>query len=234
MKVKCILVDDEPIARDIIEQYIQDMPQLVLVAKCSDAFEAMHVLQNEDISLVFLDINMPRLSGLNLVRALSHPPQIIFITAYPEFAVEGFEVEATDYILKPFSFERFVKAVNKALRKMASPSLSLPDPGEHTYLVVKADKRLHKINYQDILYFSAIGDYMKVHTPQKVLITKETLKNIETNLPSHQFIRIHKSYIIAVDAIQYIEGNQVKVNQALLPVGLTYKDKLLERLNQKD
>lgn len=234
MKVKCILVDDEPIARDIIEQYIQDMPQLELVAKCSNAFEAMSVLQNEDISLVFLDINMPRLSGLNLVRSLSHPPLIIFITAYPEFAVEGFEVEATDYILKPFSFERFIKAVNKAFKKMASPSSPLSDPGDNTYLVVKADKRLHKINYQDILYFSAIGDYMKVHTPQKVLITKETLKNIETHLPPHQFIRVHKSYIISVDAIQYIEGNQVKVNQELLPIGLTYKDKLLERLNQKD
>lgn len=234
MKVKCLIIDDEPLSQEIIENYVHAIPQLELAGKCGDAFEAMQMLQNNDIQLVFLDINMPRLSGINLIKSLSHPPLVIFITAYPEFAVEGFEVEAVDYILKPFSLERFIKAVSKALKKITSTQTVITTPAAYKYLIVKADKRLHKIDYKDIVYFSAIGDYVKVHTLQRVLITKDTMKKIEITLPQQSFIRIHKSYIIAVNAIEYIEGNQVKVLHQLLPIGLTFKDKLLERLNKKE
>ena len=234
MKVRCILVDDEPLSREIIEKYIQDMPKLELVKKCSNAFEAAEALQNHDIQLIFLDINMPKLSGISFVKSLPQPPEIIFITAYPEFAVEGFEVEAVDYILKPFSMERFMKAVNKALRKITSQQAGQYPLQEHAYLIVKSDKRMHKIDYHDILYFNSIGDYVKVFTKNKVLITHDTLKSIEVHLPEQHFARIHKSFIIAIKAIQYIEGNQVKVAHDLLPIGLTYKDKLIDLLNKRE
>ena len=234
MKIRCIIVDDEPLSQDIIEKYMQDMPQLELVKKCNDAFEAAEALQNHDIQLIFLDINMPRLSGISFVKSISDAPEVIFITAYPEFAVEGFEVEATDYILKPFSMERFMKAVNKALRKIASRQAGNYALQEHAYLIVKSDKKMHKIDYNDILYFNSMGDYVKVFTKNKVLITHDTLKSIEVHLPEQHFIRIHKSFIISIRAIQYIEGNQVKVVNDLLPIGLTYKDKLIEILSRKE
>ena len=234
MKVRCIIVDDEPLAQEIIEKYIRNVPQLELVKKCNDAFEAAEALQNHDIQLIFLDINMPRLSGVSFVKSIPHAPEVIFITAYPEFAVEGFEVEATDYILKPFSMERFMKAVNKALRKIASKQAGKYALQEHAYLIVKSDKKMHKIDYNDILYFNSMGDYVKVFTKNKVLITHDTLKSIEVHLPGQHFIRMHKSFIISIRAIQYIEGNQVKVVNDLLPIGLTYKDKLIEILSRKE
>lgn len=234
MKVPCIIVDDEPLSQEIIEKYIRDVPQLELVKKCNDAFEATEALQNHAIQLIFLDINMPRLSGISFVKSISDAPEVIFITAYPEFAVEGFEVEATDYILKPFSMERFMKAVNKALRKIASKQEGKYSLQEHAYLIVKSDKKMHKIDYNDILYFNSMGDYVKVCAKNKVLITHDTLKSIEVHLAEQHFIRIHKSFIISIRAIQYIEGNQVKVANDLLPIGLTYKDKLIDILNRKD
>ena len=234
MKVHCIIVDDEPLSQEIIENYIQDIPTLELVKKCNDAFEAAEVLQNYDIQLIFLDINMPKLSGISFVKSIPNAPEVIFITAYPEFAVEGFEVEATDYILKPFSIERFMKAVNKALRKIATKQAGKYSLQEHAYLIIKSDKKMHKIDYNDLLYFNSIGDYVKVFTKNKVLITNDTLKSIEVQLPQQYFIRIHKSFIISINAIQYIEGNQVKVANELLPIGLTYKDKLIELLNKRD
>ncbi len=228
MKIKCLLVDDEPIAREILETYIQDIPQLELVMSCSNAFEAMKALDQRHIQLIFLDINMPKLSGISLIRSLLKPPEVIFTTAYPEFAVEGFELEAIDYLLKPFSFERFLKAVNKALHKL---EISPTAQKETAHLFIKSGKKLHKVNVNEILYFNAIGDFVKVHTTQKVIITNDTLKNIEASLPTYAFIRIHKSYIVAVQAIQYIEGNQVKVSDQMLPVGLTYKENLTRRLH---
>jgi DNA-binding LytR/AlgR family response regulator len=234
MKVKCIIVDDEPLSQEIIENYIQNIPKIELMKKCNNAFEAAETLQNHDIQLIFLDINMPKLSGISFVKSLLNAPEIIFITAYPEFAVEGFEVEATDYILKPFSMERFMKAVNKALRKIASKQADKYPSQEHAYLIVKSGKKMHKIDYNEILYFNSIGDYVKVFVRNKVLITNDTLKSIEAHLPEQRFIRIHKSFIISISAIQYIEGNQVKIANELLPIGLTYKDKLIELLDKRE
>ncbi|WP_416866259.1 MAG: LytR/AlgR family response regulator transcription factor [Imperialibacter sp.] len=226
MKLRCLIVDDEPLSQEVIEGYVNDASQLELVAKCSNALEAAELIRSQSVDLIFLDINMPKLSGISLVKSLAKPPAIVFITAYPEFAVEGFEVEAVDYLLKPCSFERFLKAVSKVEHYLqASGRMQEAD-----YFVVKADKKLHKIALEDILYFKSIGDYVKVYTRDKVLITNETLRNIEEGLPQNKFIRLHKSFIVSLQAIQYLEGNQVKVGEEMLPVGLTYKDKLMERL----
>ncbi len=224
MKIRCLIVDDEPLSQEVLEAYVNDTPQLVLAGKCSNAMEAAAALMKEEIDLLFLDINMPRLSGVSFVKSLAKPPHVVFVTAYPEFAVEGFEVEAVDYLLKPCSFERFLKAVNKVTAKMAETAK------EATFLLVKADKKLHKIDFRNIRYFRAIGDYVKVYTADKVLITSETLKNIEDQLPSSQFIRIHKSFIVSLEAIRYMEGNQLRIGEEMLPVGLTYIEKLIERL----
>jgi len=227
MKIRCVIVDDEPLSVEVIEQYVRDTPQLELVATCGHALAAGEVLRRERVDLLFLDINMPKLSGISFVKALPVPPAVVFITAYPEFAVEGFEVAAVDYLLKPCSFERFLKAVSKAEAFLSSKAITPPKPN---YIAVKADKRLHKIDLNDLLYFKSLGDYVKVYTREKVLITNETLRSIEEQLPGSDFLRIHKSYIVSIKAISYVEGNQVKVGEELLPLGLTFREKLMERL----
>ena len=229
--INCIIVDDEPLSRRVIQNYLKDLPFLHLVASCSHAFEAMEVLQKESVDLIFLDINMPRLSGINFAKTLSNPPLIIFTTAYPEYAVEGFELEAVDYLLKPFSQERFLKAVNKASKILEINQISNPsnDPG---FLIIKADKKLYKLNLHDILYLQAYGDYVKIFTTKKALLTKERFSNIEESLPAARFQKIHRSYIISLDAISFLEGNQVKVKETFLPVSNTFRGELLAKLQK--
>ena len=229
--INCIIVDDEPLSRRVIQKYLKDLPFLNLIASCSHAFEAMEVLQKESVDLIFLDINMPRLSGINFAKTLSNPPLIIFTTAYPEFAVEGFELEAVDYLLKPFSQERFLKAVNKASKILENSQLEKASNDPY-FLLIKADKKLYKLQFEEILYLQAYGDYVKVFTPEKVLLTKERLSNLENNLPEKHFQKIHRSYIVSMDAIRFLEGNQVKVMETFLPVSETYREELLAKLRQ--
>lgn len=240
MKIRCLIVDDEILAQDVIESYIKEFPLIELVKKCSNAIEALEALQQEDnIQLIFLDIRMPGLSGINLLKSIPKPPAVIFTTAYPQHAVEGFELNAVDYLVKPFSFERFMLAVNKVRHKTELENRAGLVPGNiatqgHSiaqgYFSVKADKRIHKLNFEDVTYFNSIGDYLKIFLKSgKVIITSETLKNIEESLPSHLFLRIHKSYIVAVRSILYIEGNQLVIEGASLPIGLKYKDQVIGR-----
>jgi len=197
------------------------------VATCGNAFEALETLRQHPIDLLFLDINMPRLSGISLLKSLDKPPLVIFTTAYPEYAVEGFELEAVDYLLKPFSQERFIKAVNRAADKLTPTS---PAPSRPESLLIKADKKLYKIDFQDITHLEAYGDYVKIFTKDKMLLTKERLNTLELQLPSEQFTRIHRSYVIALSAIEFIEGNMVKVGKEKLPISENLKEELLEKL----
>ena len=229
MNIRCMIIDDEPLSIRVIEKYLKDLPQLQLVASCKNAFEAMEVLRQEAISLIFLDINMPKLSGISFLKTLKNPPIVIFITAYPEYAVEGFELEALDYLLKPFSFERFLKAVNRAEAKLAIPSQEHLNP----HLFVKADKKLYKIEFRNILYLQAFGDYVKVFTKEKTLLVKERLTKLETELPTTMFQRIHRSHIISFSEIQFIEGNQVQIGTTKLPIAATYKEDLMLRLKNQ-
>ncbi len=226
--LKCLIVDDEPLSLDILEKYIQDIPDIELVGRCLDAFEAIKVLQNNKIDLLFLDINMPKLSGINMVKTMDVLPEVVFTTAYPEYAVEGFELEVLDYLLKPISFERFVKTIHKARKKLESTqNRSVPSD----FMMVKSNKKLYKIQFKDIRYVQSMGDFVKIHAKDKVYISSDTLKNINNQLPKKKFIRIHKSYIISIEAFKYIEGNQVKIDDDFLPIGLTYKDDLLKILD---
>ena len=230
MKIKCLIVDDEPLSQDVLKKYVDDCPLLELAGISFDAFEANDMLQAHDIQLIFLDINMPKLSGIRFVKTLNNAPLIIFTTAYPEYAIEGYEVDATDYLVKPFSFERFLKAVNKAIEKINYAQLK--NQPANGFILLKSDKKVYKVNYDDIMYLQSFGDYVKVFTNEKCLVVHDTFKNMQEQLPEREFVRIHKSYLIAFGKIQYIEGNQVKIGNELIPIGLNYKEELTKRLKE--
>ena len=227
MSMNCLIIDDEPLSRDVIRNYVQDHPDLHLQGECKDAFEAMATLEKSKIDLIFLDINMPKLSGINFYKSLNQKPLVIFTTAYPEFAVEGFELDAVDYLLKPFSFERFIKGVNKAKGKVTVPEKETSD-----FMMLKADKKMYRTAYDDILFFESLGDYVKVHTKERVLIIASTLKKLLTELPESRFLRTHKSYIISMTRVEYIEGNQIKIGEQMVSIGQAYREEVLARLKQ--
>jgi len=233
MIITCIVVDDEPLARDVLVKYISDCPILQLKASCKSAFEAIEIIRNSSIDIVFLDINMPRLSGLSMVKSMDHPPKIIFTTAYPEYAVEGFEVDATDYLVKPFSFERFMKAVNKAIGRLKARDRlnGAKDITESGKFIVKADGKMFQLEWKDIAYFEAMGDYIKIHTPNRTIVTHGTLKNIEDRLPEGMFMKVHRSFIISLASIEFVEGNRIKIGAEFIPVGQSYRANLESYLN---
>jgi DNA-binding LytR/AlgR family response regulator len=237
MKLTCLIVDDEPLAQDILVRYIGDCHSLELSKVCSDALEAGDFLRSHPVDLIFLDINMPRLSGIRFVKTLNHPVLIIFTTAYAEYAAEGFEANAVDYLVKPFSFERFMKAVNKAMewddfRKKRETLQDKDSVQNQEFILLRSDKKIFKINFDNILYFESIGDYIKVYCTDKKIIIHETIKNLVTQLPVNQFFRVHKSYIVSIAKIRLIEGNQVDVAGNKIPVGLMFKEEMLKQLNR--
>lgn len=229
-----IIVDDEPLALDVLETYIAQMPELNLVQRCTNALEANEALKNQDVDLIFLDIQMPQLTGIDFVKALTRPPMIVFTTAYPNYAIQGFDLNAMDYLLKPISLERFMKAVNKAmdqaeLQKRENNTASSLEGME--FFFVKADKKLVKVNFDDIIYIEGLKDYVIIRLNQGRVITLQTMKSLEEKLPFGRFKRIHRSYIVAMDKITAIEGNMVEVIEKdkpkLLPIGKNYRDELL-------
>lgn len=235
MKLRCLVIEDEPLSQDILAAYIKDCPNLELIRICSDALEAGEIIQKHKVDLLFLDINLPRFSGLRFLKTLSHPPLVIFTTAYPEFAVEGFETDAVDYLVKPFSFDRFLKAVNKAQEK----AQFLIDKSERHrkdfhdisgFILLRADKKDYRINFADIEYIEAIGDYLKVFTGEKFLVVHDTIKNMLDQLPPSVFLRVHKSFIVSLNRIRYIEGNRIRMTGTYIPIGKVYKEELIEKL----
>jgi DNA-binding LytR/AlgR family response regulator len=231
MTIHCIIVEDEPASQDILKAYIADCPNLSLIGTCKNAFEANDVLLNRKVDLMFLDINMPGLSGMKFYKSLSHPPFVIFTTAYPEFALEGFEVDAVDYLLKPFPFERFLKAVNRAADRL-KPGTGIQPKDD--FMLFKADKKIHKVFFGDIQYLEGLGDYVKVYLKDRFLLVHETLQNLQSRLPEPPFYRIHKSFIVSVDKFSYIEGNQLQIGDQSIPVGNTYRERFREMIGNKE
>ncbi len=220
--IKCAIIDDEPLSRDVLRKYITDHEQLLLVGECVDALEAGQLLRNESVDLIFLDVNMPILSGIHFYKGLVNKPAVIFSTAYPNYAVEGFELNAIDYLVKPFGFDRFYLAIEKALNVFSKVGANV----SQLFLVVKTDKKIYKVSYDRITYIESIGDYAKIHTTDKTLIVSETLKNYELKLPKSMFLRTHKSYIISLKYLEYVEGNQVQLEDVKLPIGKAYREGL--------
>lgn len=228
MKIKCLIIDDEPLAQRVIERYAENLPFVEIICKCNNAVEAFEVLHDHFIDLIFLDINMPKLSGLDFLKTLKNPPLVIVTTAYAEYAIQGYELNVVDYLMKPFSFERFFKAIQKAEEMLKSREFPHPVHAEQgktedEFIFIKSSKKTYKVNLSEILYIEALGDYVKIFTPDKMIVSYQSLKNIETLLPPHQFPRIHKSYIISLSKIELIEGNQVKIKDRLIPVGTNFK-----------
>lgn len=227
MQLNCLIVDDEPLSQDVIIDYISACPELILKGICNDALGAGEMLKKEKVDLLFLDINMPLLNGISFVKTLKEPPLIIFITAYSEYAIEGFDVEAVDFLLKPVSFERFRTAVNRVTERVSLKNKIEQSAG---HIMVRADKKSYKIDFPDILYLEAKGDYVKFVTIEKSLMVHGTMKEMLLQLPENQFERIHKSYVISLSKVDYLEGNRVKVGEHKIPVSLNYRDQLLKKL----
>lgn len=228
MKINCIIVDDEPLSQEIMQDYVASCPELNLVGIFPNAMEARDAISRGQIDLILLDINMPRLSGINLMKSLPSPPLVVFVTAYPEFAVEGFDLEAVDYLLKPVSYERFLKAISKVTDKLQN--VSIIETGLD-HIMVKSDKKMYRVELDDIFYVEAQGDYIKIHLENRTMMVYGSLSSFDEKLPSDRFLRVHKSYVVGLSKIEYIEGNQIRLNGVLLPFSLKCKDELMARLN---
>jgi len=230
--IKCAIIEDEPLAQNILKKYIDEYQGLELAAICNNAEEAQKVLLRQDVELLFLDINLPKLSGISFLKTLPNPPLVIFTTAYPEYAVQGFELDAIDYLLKPFSFERFLKAANKAVQQLHKKEVA--EQTTSSFIFLKADKKVHKVNLDEILYIEAAGDYIKVIMENGQFIVNDTLKSLQDELSPLQFIRVHKSYIISRSKIKFFEGNYVKVGNTNIPIGNSYREEISTRLKEKN
>jgi DNA-binding LytR/AlgR family response regulator len=232
--IKYIIIDDETAAHDIIENYGNNLPYLTLKKNCYNALEAIEYLNKNKIDLMFLDINMPMLSGFDYLKTLSNPPKTIVTTAYKDYALEGYDLNVSDYLLKPFSFQRFIKAINKVNNSLSGNQTftkSLGNEYNDKSVFLKDNKKTHHVKLRDILFVKAYGNYIKVYIENQLIVTYQTLSSFEKFLPENQFIRVHKSFIIAMDKIQLIEGNRILINEHKIPVGKMYKfniDKLLK------
>jgi len=231
--MNCIIVDDEPLARDVLEEFTGKVPFLKLKASCKNGFEALEVLQKEKIDLIFLDIQMPDMSGIQLYESLTYKPMVIFTTAYSNYAVTGFDLDAVDYLVKPFAYQRFLKAVNKAYEQ---PNLRKPVASSEVhrdFMFVKDGVKVVRVPYDDILFFEGMKDYVKIILKEKkMVLTLISMQNIMEKLPKGEFVRIHRSYIVSLSKIETVEKNRVVINGKWLPVGNSYKNSLMAVLGR--
>lgn len=226
MAINCLLIDDEPLAMTILEDYIANIPTLNLVGKCKNAFEAAELIRTESIQLLFLDIQMPKMTGFDFLQTLDKPIETIITTAYPEFAIKGYEFDVVDYLIKPIGESRFMKATNKALRrlKMKEVDLSIYDEDRYDYMFVKSEYKLIKINFDDILYIEGMKDYVRIVTSNKNIMSLQTMKRTLEDLPEKKFMRVHRSYIVALDKIMSVMGNSISIQQKIIPISQSYQE----------
>lgn len=228
--MRCIIVDDEEMSRQIIGKFVEQTDFLENIGSFSNAIDASGVLRKEKVDVIFLDVEMPEMSGLDLIKILKEKPQIILISSEQKYAVEAFEYEVTDYILKPLNYARFLKAVEKANEKLSASQSHTPVHKDDS-IFIKVDSRLVKLDKSDIIYIEALRDYVIVHTDNKKYTVFSTMKGIEKNLPNDEFTRVHRSYIIRIDKIQDIEDNTLVIKNKVIPIGPSYKAELMNKLN---
>ena len=236
MKIRCLLVDDEPLALSVLEKYISQVVDMEIVASCESALEAFQVLQKHQVDLIFLDIQMPELTGLQFLRSLEKAPKVILTTAYREYAFDGFDLDVLDYLLKPISFERFLKAITKYYR-IISPEALLKEKivsahvDSDQFILVKEKKSKIKVPFKDILYIESIKDYVKIVMTHRTVVTKMFISEIEQVLPDESFLRIHRSFIVPVNKIDSYSANQVEIGEQEIPIGRSYKNLVVKRLD---
>ena len=236
MKTNCLIIDDEPLARDLIRSHIKKLDNFELVAECGDAMKALHELRSHDVDLMFMDIQMPQITGIEFLKTLKNPPKVIITTAYREYALEGFELDVVDYLIKPITFERFLKSVNKyyqiAQDDTAFPGVQSTESNsvEDPFIYVKENKRVIKVRLDEILYVEGLSEYVQIYTGKRKIITKTSMTNMEEKLPTDDFIRIHKSFIVALSKIEAFTAHSIEVPGKELPIGRSYKNSVLEAL----
>ncbi len=231
--IRCLIVDDEPPAREIIRRYIEQVSSLQLTGECGNAIQAFTFLQQQPVDLLFLDIRMPQLNGNDFLKTLKNPPKVIFTTAYSEYAVEGYELDAVDYLLKPVPFERFLKAVNKAYQMTAGKHESSTVPEEtrnDSFVYFRADRKMVKLMLDDILYIESMKDYIKVITKTGTIITKQSISSVEAMLPERKFIRTHRSFIVSLDKIKSFTSELIDIAATQVPVGKLYRNAVMKVL----
>lgn len=231
--IRYIIIDDEPLAHELIEEFCSMLPHLQLEKNCYNALEAMQFLNSNTVDIMFLDLNMPKLKGFDFLRTLTNPPKVIVTTAYAEYALEGFELNVADYLLKPFSFERLVKAVNKAVasKQTTNEKTHITSTPTNTRFFLKGDKKYHQIKSEDILYIEAYGNYTKLYFKDEMIVSHEKISDFDELLASDNFLRVHKSFIIALDKIKLIEGNRIHIGNHKIPIGQTYKSSISKLYN---
>jgi DNA-binding LytR/AlgR family response regulator len=230
-----LVVDDEPLAREVIAAHIKQIPQLEVVASCGNAMDAFQYLQNSPVDLIFLDIQMPMITGIDFLKSLSNPPKVIFTTAHREYAVDSYELDVIDYLLKPISFGRFFKATNKffQVQEVAAPAAAIAPStsgNEKDYIYVNSNKKNIRLRFEDILYVESVKDYIKIHTADQKVVAKQTMSAFEAELPSNQFLRIHRSFIINRNHITAFTAKDVELGGTELPIGVSYKQVVIQAL----
>ena len=234
--IRCLIVDDEPVAREILEDHLSRINTFRLAGSCKNAMEAFKIINAESIDLIFLDINMPEISGLSFARSINKNIKIIFTTAYREYAVDGFDLQAVDYLLKPISFERFLQAVNKYLDEnttVRSFTENEVSEEKNDFMFIRSDRKMVKIDFSEILFIESISDYIKIHLSDKTIITRETISNIEVKLPQREFIRVHRSFIVAFPKIDSFTNETIEVSKHEIPISRSYRESVLLRLEKK-
>ena len=240
MKIKCLVVDDEPLAIEVIEAHIEKFDDIEIVAKCNNAINAFEVLQQKQVDLIFLDIQMPKITGIDFLKTLKNPPKVIVTTAYRDYAIESFELDVVDYLLKPISFERFFKSIQKfyQFNKVSANEIVTPiqegNIDEGDFLYVRADKKMQKIYLKDILYIESLKDYIKIIAENKSVITKQPISTFESKLTENQFLRIHRSFIVSIPKIEAFSSQGIDIKGKELPIGRSYKNIVLKALNYKE
>ena len=231
MSYTCLIVDDEQLARQLLEEFVSKIPMLELKGMCKNPLEVMEILKDEDIDILFLDIQMPELTGVEFVKTLPHKPATIFTTAYSEYALEGYQLDVIDYLVKPFPLDRFIKAVNKATDYIDLKRKALQAGTVNSdYLLLHADHKIYKVHLDEIEYIEGLKEYVSYFTKNKRIIVLQSLKSIEEELPSDQFIRVHRSYIVPIHKIKTLDGNQVQIGEKLIPIGRSFKEDVLKRV----
>lgn len=230
MKINCVIIDDEPLARKGMKEYVADVDFLNLIGEFDSPLKATELISSDDVQLLFLDIQMPKITGLDFFKSLKQPPPVIFTTAYPQYALEGFEVNALDYLVKPISFERFLKAVLKAKEFYEVRETNTKEADASDYFFIKADNKLVKILFNNVLYVEALQNYVLIHTNEKKYMTYLTFKSVEDYLSSEKFLKVHKSYIVSVSKIDSIEGNDIIIGDHHIPISRNQKDIVMDKI----
>lgn len=238
MKTKCIIVDDEPLAIEAIDMHLEHFNEIEVVARCSNAMEAFEVLKKKNVDLMFLDIQMPKITGISFIKSLSNPPKIVITTAYPDYAVEGFELEVIDYLLKPIPFERFMAAIDKFYKLREKGIAIVKDnneaPAEKNYMFVRSERKMVKVFFDEILYIESLKDYVQIKTKSRNVITKNQISTFENILPANLFLRIHRSYIVSIDKIDAVAHNTIIIGKYELPIAKSCKTNVMHTLNLEE